>query len=120
MEFPNTKRKNIDRGSNLEASFSRFVSPDLRKAVFERDNHQCVNCGDTNYLEIDHAIPIAMSGSSCLENLQVLCRKCNSKKRDKQWWGKTLYQEALRKLGSKENLILLYERTGLKDFYNNF
>ena len=114
MDFPSFKRKEINRGSNLEDKNSRFVPPDLRKAVFERDQCKCVNCTSELYPEIDHAVPIAMGGTSELNNLQVLCRKCNSNKRDRQWWGVSLRHVAIEKLGSVENLTLLYERTGVE------
>lgn len=113
MDNPSLKRKNINRGVNLEDQNSRFISPDLKKSIFNRDNHQCVNCRSSDYLEVDHAIPVSMGGSADINNLQILCRKCNSKKRDRQWWGYSLQHIAIEKLGNIENLKLLYERTGI-------
>lgn len=54
----------------------------LRAAVMERDGYQCVNCGATKPLAIDHIFPWSRGGEDTLENLQVLCKPCNSKKRD--------------------------------------
>lgn len=52
----------------------------------------CAACGanDTNRLEIDHIIPKARNGGNNLDNLQVLCRSCNSSKGTKtmaEWVG---------------------------------
>ncbi|HIM55276.1 MAG TPA: HNH endonuclease [Candidatus Latescibacteria bacterium] len=48
--------------------------------VFIRDNHRCVKCGSRKDLELHHIIPHAMGGSSRLENLQLLCQRCNRMK----------------------------------------
>lgn len=40
----------------------------------------CKACGETVGLVVDHKIPISRGGSCELENLQSLCRNCNSKK----------------------------------------
>lgn len=49
-------------------------------ALFERDGKQCKQCGCTDQLTIDHVIPLARGGSNELDNLQILCNKCNSRK----------------------------------------
>lgn len=43
----------------------------------------CVQCGSTANLTADHIIPRARGGSDHESNLQVLCRPCNSAKRDR-------------------------------------
>lgn len=38
---------------------------------------RCANCGVAEDLVLDHVIPIAKGGLSQLDNLQLLCSKCN-------------------------------------------
>lgn len=40
----------------------------------------CVACGSKDSLEIDHIVPIHKGGGNELENLQALCKSCNSAK----------------------------------------
>jgi hypothetical protein len=49
-----------------------------------RDGTYCQYCQSTDNLQIDHVIAIANGGDNALDNLQLLCRPCNSKKHDKQ------------------------------------
>jgi hypothetical protein len=60
---------------------SRYVSAATREAVMERDGRQCRSCAATEDLEIDHITPISRGGSGGEDNLQVLCRTCNRRKR---------------------------------------
>lgn len=52
----------------------------LRKQVFERDAYRCRHCGGHVDLCADHVIPESKGGPTTLDNLQTLCRPCNSKK----------------------------------------
>lgn len=52
----------------------------LRSMVFERDMYRCKNCGTWKELSVDHIHPESLGGLLVLENLQTLCRPCNSKK----------------------------------------
>ena len=40
----------------------------------------CLVCGCSTELQVDHNIPIARGGSSDIENLIALCRRCNISK----------------------------------------
>lgn len=52
----------------------------LRKAVFERDGYRCKQCDGHVDLCADHIFPESKGGETTLDNLQTLCRSCNSKK----------------------------------------
>lgn len=52
----------------------------LRIAVLERDAYRCKHCGTHLNLTIDHIHPEVKGGKTELENLQTLCKSCNSKK----------------------------------------
>lgn len=55
----------------------------LRWAVFERDNFTCQSCGTRSNLAVDHIRPELLGGTIGLENLQTLCKSCNSVKGSK-------------------------------------
>jgi 5-methylcytosine-specific restriction endonuclease McrA len=42
--------------------------------------HRCLRCGVTEGLSVDHVIPLSCGGVNTVENLQPLCRECNSLK----------------------------------------
>lgn len=60
----------------------RLVSKETRNAVWIRDGGQCVECGSNDYIEFDHIIPVAKGGSNTVNNIQLLCRRCNGAKSD--------------------------------------
>lgn len=59
---------------------SRGAPHRLRKEVLRRDGNRCVQCGNTNRLEVDHIINIANGGTHNLDNLQTLCADCHREK----------------------------------------
>jgi 5-methylcytosine-specific restriction endonuclease McrA len=61
----------------------RRISKQVSNAVWIRDGGTCVECGAKDYLEFDHVIPVSKGGSNTVQNVQLLCRRCNSKKSDK-------------------------------------
>lgn len=82
-------RKNMSRRS--KKSNVRFT-PHERKSILERDNYICQCCGINVHNEkvnnptkahIDHIIPLDAGGNSEPDNLQVLCRTCNTTKGSK-------------------------------------
>lgn len=61
--------------SRWEAMRSRMAPK-----VYARHGDICKECGTDENLTIDHIIPLARGGTNKLENLQVLCKSCNSRK----------------------------------------
>lgn len=72
------KKANIPR---VEAQ--KFIGKkDVREFIFKRDGYKCLCCGSVEKLSIDHIEPVNNGGINEIDNLQTLCRSCNSRKRD--------------------------------------
>jgi 5-methylcytosine-specific restriction endonuclease McrA len=64
-------RKRAAKGSFTTAEWTGLVS------FF---GSVCLSCGVTTDLSVDHVIPLARGGTNSIDNLQPLCRQCNSSK----------------------------------------
>jgi hypothetical protein len=73
----------------LKYSSAYYVTkPEVRNFVFERNNHTCVLCGTKENLSVDHIVSIyacsvgeiPLDKLNHIDNLQTLCRSCNSAK----------------------------------------
>lgn len=66
---------------------SGFVNK-ARKYIIEKYGSKCLKCGCESDIQIDHVIPVkygfdkgfTVEEINTVENLQVLCRSCNSSK----------------------------------------
>ena len=83
-----TKIETLQQKSNHAKRQRSKMTPALKKAILERDNYTCQNCGNSIYkepnllLEIDHIIPVSKGGETEPDNLQTLCWRCNRSKSD--------------------------------------
>lgn len=62
---------------------NRILLDKKLKAAVIKAYGQCASCGSKSRLSVDHVIPRSDGGSHDWDNLQVLCLKCNSSKRNK-------------------------------------
>lgn len=69
---------------SLPPAKKKVISNALRKRVFERDAYRCVHCETHVDLSVDHIKPESKGGTLAFDNLQTLCRPCNSTKGAKE------------------------------------
>jgi 5-methylcytosine-specific restriction endonuclease McrA len=62
---------------------TRHIPDDVKREVWDRDAGRCVRCRASDYLEFDHIIPHTRGGANTVNNVQLLCRKCNVLKSDR-------------------------------------
>jgi hypothetical protein len=74
------------------------IPAELRWQVWERDNFTCRECGTRRNLSVDHIIPEVADGPMTLENLQTLCRSCNSRKGTAPYVRSRLVRERARRI----------------------
>lgn len=74
----------IDSGELYGEQTKRPPIPrEVVDAVYKRDGGRCVYCGSVENLHLDHIIPFSRGGATNIENLQLLCQKCNLEKSNK-------------------------------------
>lgn len=52
----------------------------IKELVYKLHGKSCLCCGTDKNLSLDHIIPIHKGGKNEIDNLQPLCKPCNSKK----------------------------------------
>jgi len=80
-------------GIEYNKAFGRQAKPGwiaLRKEILERDSYICHYCGKTSdYMEVDHLVPVSNGGTDDPSNLVSCCRSCNRKKNTKPYESQT-------------------------------
>lgn len=56
---------------------TRSIPHAMRTEIWQRYGGKCADCSAREYLEFDHIIPHSRGGATSLDNLQLLCRRCN-------------------------------------------
>jgi len=68
-------------GTTAPAARSRSIPQDVKIAVAVRDQGLCQHCGTSSGpMQYDHVVPYSMGGDNSVENIQLLCRRCNAAK----------------------------------------
>lgn len=80
------KRNQRKAKTRRDPSESRHIPLSLRYQILKRDSFRCVNCGKSPSttlgceLQVDHILAYSRDGKTVLDNLQTLCKVCNSGK----------------------------------------
>ena len=56
------------------------IPPEVRRAVWIRDQGKCARCGSRERLEYDHIVPVSRGGSNTERNIELLCEAHNRAK----------------------------------------
>ena len=70
----------LDKQKEVSIENNRYISSNVKRAVWRRDQGKCICCGNNEKLEYDHIIPVSKGGSNTERNIQLLCEKCNRSK----------------------------------------
>ena len=68
------------RRTQEQAYGSRAHWDNMRLSVKQRDNNRCRKCSSTEYLQVDHIVPVSKGGQTVMSNLWTLCDRCHSKR----------------------------------------
>lgn len=78
------KRGSHKRRARLANSGGSYTRSEWRR-LCEYYDHRCVCCNHQfQRLTVDHVLPLSKGGTNYINNIQPLCRSCNSRKHDKE------------------------------------
>ena len=100
------------RISRVQASGSRHIPAEVKRAVFIRDGGRCVfvgthgrACGERAFVEFHHVDPYAAGGRPTVDNIELRCRAHNDYEAEmffgpaKRWVGADVVREAVAPYG---------------------
>jgi len=76
---------------NTMSRSGNWISKTNRLALYLRDEFTCSYCerslckASPRDVTLDHVIPVSEGGTDEPKNLVLACRRCNSRKQDKNW-----------------------------------
>lgn len=82
-KFCNNCAHSLDLITKFVKTRSRSIPAQVRYAVYLRDEGKCVKCDSRDDIQFDHIIPFSKGGANTVENLQILCQRCNLEKSDR-------------------------------------
>lgn len=80
-EHPFAEDLGIERQRLAPTKKKKKIPARLQVKVLVRDGGKCLACPSTEDLAVDHIVPESQGGTLDIDNLQTLCRSCNSRKR---------------------------------------
>ncbi len=75
--------KQKERAKEKSPRRSRYIPEYIKVEILKRQNNRCAMCGSLlseDILEYDHKIPVALGGTSSIDNIQALCANCHKLK----------------------------------------
>lgn len=80
---PELARMHSQRRRAHERAAVGNYTPAEWKALCAEYDYKCAKCGQQVPLTVDHVIPLSKGGSNSIDNIQPLCQRCNSGKKDR-------------------------------------
>ena len=80
--FIEFKENKIKTKNKVKRNFSEINRLKSIISLTKLYGYQCCYCSSIDNLEIDHKIPVSKNGTNFIDNLQLLCKKCNRIKSD--------------------------------------
>lgn len=101
------ERSDARKARRARKSFSKAEF----KVIGERRGYKCAYCGTHEDLEIDHIVPFSQGGEDTLDNLQLLCKKCNlAKGTNSDQVAREAHELALEKSKDEKEALELLDR----------
>jgi len=83
-QHPGKSVEYCERRRARQESSGEKITAEEWQSVLRQFDGKCACCGSCNDVSMDHVIPLSKGGRHAIENIQPLCRSCNSKKRTKE------------------------------------
>lgn len=67
-------------GGNRRSNMNGTYTVKEWKDLCDKYDNCCLKCGERKKLTVDHVLPVSLGGANTIDNLQPLCKSCNSSK----------------------------------------